>query len=147
MSESSPIYRVTIRLTPEVYAQLEAHGRSGKPLAAIVRDALLDYLARQPEQPATAEAAAPLGTAVAAMTARLDALEAQMQALTAQLAAVTATTAERQLEPPRQPRKLTPRQIRALRDKHRRGVSVPALMDEYGISRASVFRYLQSDKR
>jgi hypothetical protein len=44
-------------------------------------------------------------------------------------------------------RKLTPSQIRALRDKHLRGVPVPALMDEYGISRASVFRYLQSDKR
>jgi Arc/MetJ-type ribon-helix-helix transcriptional regulator len=43
--------------------------------------------------------------------------------------------------------KLTPRQVRALRDKHQRGVPVPALMEEYGISRASVFRYLQSDKR
>ena len=44
-------------------------------------------------------------------------------------------------------RKLTPRQVRALRDKHRRGVSVPALMEEYDISRASVFRYLQSEQR
>jgi hypothetical protein len=44
-------------------------------------------------------------------------------------------------------RKLTPRQQRALRDKYQRGVSVPALMDEYGMSRASVFRYLQSEKR
>jgi hypothetical protein len=44
-------------------------------------------------------------------------------------------------------RKLTPRQVRALRDKHLRGVPVPALMEEYGLSRASVFRYLQSDKR
>jgi hypothetical protein len=44
-------------------------------------------------------------------------------------------------------RKLTPRQIRALRDKHLRGVPVPALMEEYGLSRASVFRYLRSDKR
>jgi len=44
-------------------------------------------------------------------------------------------------------RKLTPRQVRALRDKHLRGVPVPALLDEYGISRASLFRYLQSDKR
>jgi hypothetical protein len=42
---------------------------------------------------------------------------------------------------------LTPRQQRALRDKYQCGVSVPALMDEYGISRASVFRYLQSEKR
>ena len=36
---------------------------------------------------------------------------------------------------------------RALRDKRRRGVTIPALMDEYGISRASVFRYLQKEKR
>jgi predicted transcriptional regulator len=43
--------------------------------------------------------------------------------------------------------KLTPRQVRALRDKHLRGVPVPALLEEYGISRASLFRYLQSDKR
>jgi hypothetical protein len=49
--------------------------------------------------------------------------------------------------PPARQRKLTPRQVRALRDKHLRGVPVPALMEEYGISRASVFRYLQSDKR
>jgi hypothetical protein len=42
---------------------------------------------------------------------------------------------------------LTPRQLRALRGKHRRGVPVPALMEEYGISRASVFRYLQSEQR
>ena len=44
-------------------------------------------------------------------------------------------------------RKLTPRQVRALRDKHLRGVPVPALLEEYDISRASLFRYLQSDKR
>jgi predicted HicB family RNase H-like nuclease len=43
--------------------------------------------------------------------------------------------------------KLTPRQVRALRDKHLRGVPVPALLEEYDISRASLFRYLQSDKR
>ena len=36
---------------------------------------------------------------------------------------------------------------RALRDKRRRGVTIPALMDQYGISRASVFRYLQKEKR
>jgi hypothetical protein len=44
-------------------------------------------------------------------------------------------------------RKLTPRQIRALRDKHLRGVPVPALMEEYQISRASLFRYLRSEQR
>ena len=43
--------------------------------------------------------------------------------------------------------KLTPRQVRALRDKRHRGVPIKALMEEYAISRASVFRYLQSEKR
>jgi hypothetical protein len=47
----------------------------------------------------------------------------------------------------RRARKLTPRQIRALRDKHLRGVPLPALLEEYGISKASLFRYLRSDKR
>jgi len=61
MSDSPPIYRVTIRLTPEVYAQIEAHGRSGKPLAAIVRDALVEYLSPQPATPQSfAELATPL---------------------------------------------------------------------------------------
>ena len=73
------VYRVTIRLTPEVYAQLEAQGRAGKPLATIVRDALVDYLARQPQQPQLplmVDDAIPLAAAMAAMTARLDMLEA-----------------------------------------------------------------------
>jgi hypothetical protein len=47
-------HRLMIRLSPELYAQLAARGRSGQPLAAIVRDALADYLARQPEQPRAA---------------------------------------------------------------------------------------------
>jgi hypothetical protein len=34
-----------------------------------------------------------------------------------------------------------------MRDKRQRGVSIEALMDEYGLSRASVFRYLQSEKQ
>ena len=40
--------------------------------------------------------------------------------------------------PARHGRKLTPRQIRCAEDKHLRGVTVPALMDEYGISRVCV---------
>jgi hypothetical protein len=43
-------HRVMIRLSPELYAQLAAHGSSGQPLAAIVRQALSEYLAKQPEQ-------------------------------------------------------------------------------------------------
>src|SRR5262245_48973218 len=67
-------YRVTIRLTPEVYAQLQARGSQGQPLAAVVRHALVDYLARQPEAPASAEE---LALAAAAVAARLDGLQVQ----------------------------------------------------------------------
>jgi hypothetical protein len=38
--------------------------------------------------------------------------------------------------------KLTPRQGQALRAKRARGVPVKALMEEYGVSKATVFRYL-----
>src|SRR5215471_7858851 len=51
-------YRVMIRLSPEIYAQLAARGSSGQPLAAIVRHALVQYLAQQPEQPPSAARAA-----------------------------------------------------------------------------------------
>jgi len=163
-------HRVTIRLTPELYAQLQARGSPGQPLAAIVRHALVEYLARQPEAPASAEE---LALAAAAVAARLDGLQAQVEALAARVETLAASgqpladarwqpeaaTAARKRQP-RQPeaddtapparpgqRKLTPRQQRVLRDKYQRGVPVPALMEEYGISRASVFRYLQSDQR
>jgi hypothetical protein len=155
MSDSNKMmpeeYRVTIRLTREVYAQLQARGSHGQPLAAIVRHALVEYLSRQPE---TSEHAVELATAVAAMAARLDGLQEQVEQLAARLETMAASeqpSAARPRQPGQPPaarqRKLTPRQIRALRDKHRRGVPIAALMDEYGISRASVFRYLQSEQR
>ena len=50
-------YRVTIRLSPALYAQLEARGSHGQPLAAILREALVNYLARQPGQPPPADLA------------------------------------------------------------------------------------------
>jgi hypothetical protein len=158
-------HRVTIRLTPDVYALLEARGSRGLPLAAIVREALIDYLNRQPEAVHSPEN---LTDTVAAMAASLDDLRAQVQGLTARVdtlaatrqpAADVAARARQPAGPTEEPtpasarplargqRKLTPRQIRALRDKHLRGVSVEALQDEYGVSRASVFRYLRSPQR
>jgi hypothetical protein len=209
--------RVTIHLDAETYAQLEARGHAGQPLAAIVRQALEDYLARQPDQPVSP---GNLAMTLAAMAASTQELQGQVQHLTARLDALAAseppmaastpvvaaerppaaadTLMELQIrvaalttrveileyalapsgqeatptpsdtaatEPPtaateaptpadtsqshtrRGQRKLTPRQQRALRDKRLRGVSIEALMEEYGISRASVFRYLQSEKR
>jgi hypothetical protein len=165
-------YRVTVRLSPELYAQLEARGSHGQPLAAIVRQALLEYVARQPETP---PAAPDMARMLADVAARVDALQDQVQALTARLdtlaatrqpaaasdrqpAADVAASARQPLadmavepstppRPPRGRRQLTPRQVRALRDKHLRGVPVPALMEEYSLSRASVFRYLRSSQR
>jgi hypothetical protein len=154
-------HRVTIRLTPDVYALLEARGSRGLPLAAIVREALIDYLTRQPEAVHSPEN---LTDTVAAMAARLDALQDQVLTLTAQVDALVAirqplAASERQpaadvaaaplapARPRRGRRQLTPRQVRALRDKHLRGVPVPALMEEYSLSRASVFRYLRSSQR
>jgi hypothetical protein len=40
--------------------------------------------------------------------------------------------------------KLTPTQAAALRAKRARGVSIKTLREEYGISKATVFRYLAS---
>jgi hypothetical protein len=80
-------YRVTIRLSPELYAQLEARGSHGQPLAAIVRDALADYLARQPEP--TGRLDVP-GTTLAAMAASLAELQAHVPQLTARLEGLAA---------------------------------------------------------
>ena len=163
-------YRVTIRLSPELAAQLQARGCHGQPVAAIVRQALVAYLARQPE---TAETAPVLADTVAAMAARLDALHGQVEHLAARLdlvaaerqpvaargrqpvadvaasprQAAAATTAPPADPPAPQPRprgqrKLTPRQIRALRAKRARGTPIKGLLEDYGVSKATLFRYL-----
>ncbi len=75
-------YRVTIRLSPELYTQLEARGSHGQPLAAIVRDALEHYLTRQPEPPQPAESPA---MTLAAMAASIADLQDQVQQLTARV--------------------------------------------------------------
>src|SRR5262245_1463900 len=118
----TPDYRVTIRLSPELATQLQARGSHGQPLAAIVRQTLVEYLARQPDTPAQAVELA------TAMAARLDGFQDQVEQLAARVETLTAsrlpqaaTTAELpQARTTRGQRKLTPRQIRALRDKRRR---------------------------
>jgi hypothetical protein len=90
---------------------------------------------------------------VASLQARLEQLEAALTPSAPrvrQRPTLRPTPAQPEAPQPRTAggqRKLTPRQQRALRDKYQRGVPVEALMEEYSISRASVFRYLQSDKR
>jgi predicted DNA-binding protein len=46
MSDTSNMaeFRVTIRLPADLYAQLQARGSHGRPLAAIVREALTETL-------------------------------------------------------------------------------------------------------
>jgi len=56
---------------------------------------------------------------------------------------ITAPPRARQATPPGQ-HKLTPRQAAALRAKRAAGAPIKDLMDNYGISKASVFRYLKT---
>jgi hypothetical protein len=144
-------HRLTIRLDAALYAQLAACGSQGQPLAAIVRQALLEYVARQLETP---PAVPDVALMLAAMAARLDALQEQVEALTMQVdalaairqpaAATTATPADTPAPQPRPrgQRKLTPRQIRALRAKRARGTPIKVLMEDYDVSKATLFRYL-----
>jgi predicted transcriptional regulator len=91
-------HRVTIRLDPEQYAELEHLGRHGQPLAAIVRQALAEYATRQPGQPMDPSE---LATTLADLAASLAELQGQVQDLTARVDALAAT---------RQPPAARPRQ-------------------------------------
>ena len=193
-------HRVTIRLPDDLYTQLAARGSQGQPLAAIVRQALIDYLARQPDHPTSA---ADLEETVAALAASMQDLREQVQTLTTRLDALAATqpplaasdallaasgqpaavstvssaaewqpeaatetptaadiaptaeptpadsSADRVPTPadsprgqPRGQRKLTATQRRELHRKRARGTPMKALMEEYGLSRATLYRYL-----
>jgi|RhiMetStandDraft_8_1073273.scaffolds.fasta_scaffold25268_1 hypothetical protein len=82
-------HRLTIRLPQDLYTQLAACGWSGQPLAAIVRHALQEYVARQREQPRSADETA---VTVAAMAARLDGLQDQVESLATRLEGLAAST-------------------------------------------------------
>ena len=95
-------HRVMIRLSPELYAQLAARGSSGQPLAAIVRHALVQYLAWQPEQPEQPDT---IRATVAALRTRLHELQSQVHALRARVDALAApqqpqAAAEQLQQPP-----------------------------------------------
>jgi hypothetical protein len=83
-------YRVTIRLSPDLYGQLEARGSHGQPMAAIVRHAIRDYLTRQP------------AADTAAISARLTSTEQRLEAFEATAASGS------QRQPPGQPPQATP---------------------------------------
>jgi hypothetical protein len=167
--------KISFRLSADLQAALATRVRQhGGRASDIVREALEGYLGLRPtERPTAPEQLSDTSDTVSDLAARVNALVSDIASLEERLERLEAyrtarTPRVRQRPTPRptvpQPepppaadtpqartaggqRKLTPRQQRALRDKHQRGVPVPALMEEYGISRASVFRYLQSDKR
>jgi uncharacterized coiled-coil protein SlyX len=82
-------HRLTIRLPQELYAQLASCGWPGQPLAAIVRQALQEYVARQTGQPRSLDETA---VTLAAMAARLDGLQAQVESLATRLESLAAST-------------------------------------------------------
>jgi hypothetical protein len=91
-------HRVMVRLSPELYAQLAARGSSGQPLAAIIRQTLIDYLAQQPEQPTRAAMQQPeqlqqpddIQAQLTALATSLQGLHAHLRALTARVDALAA---------------------------------------------------------
>ena len=82
-------HRLTIRLPQELYAQLASCGWPGQPLAAIVRQALQEYVARQTGQPRSSDETA---VTLAAMAARLDGLQDQVESLATSLEGLAAST-------------------------------------------------------
>jgi hypothetical protein len=103
-------YRVTIRLTPEVYALLEARGSRGMPLAAIVREALIDSLTRQPEAATPPDT---LAETVAILAASLEDLRQQVAALSSRVERLAAQSRQPAATPrqPRQPSAAKPQQL------------------------------------
>ena len=82
-------YRLTIRLSPDLYAQLAAGGSQGQPLSALVRQALIEYVTRQTGQPRSTEETA---LTLASLAARLDGLQDQVETLATRLESLTANT-------------------------------------------------------
>jgi len=82
-------YRLTTRLSPDLYAQLAACGSQGQPLSALVRQALIEYVTRQTGQPRSTEETA---LTLASLAARLDGLQDQVETLATRLESLTANT-------------------------------------------------------
>jgi hypothetical protein len=166
--------KISFRLSADLQAALAAHVRQhGGRVSDIVREALEAYLGVRPTaRPTDQTPMSDTSDTVSDLAARVGALVSDVARLQERLERLDAYRTTRpprarqrptppqpalppanppadppQARAPRGQRKLTPRQVRALRDKHQRGVPVPALMEEYGISKITVFRYLRSDKR
>jgi len=147
-----PAPRHTVRLPAALDTLVQARVRAGTPFAVLIREALSAYLAdppptREPTAADSANTVRGLGEQLAILRIRVDALE---QVLTrhrqsadggADRVLTSADTAG--TRPPRGQYKLTPRQVTALRAQRARGTPIKALMAKYGISKATLFRYLK----
>ena len=131
-----PSPRYTVRLPHALDALVQARVRAGTPVAVLIREALSAYLA---------DTATPADHATT-----VQALQEQLAALTQRVAALEQAPPRRRQRadtplariPGGQP-KLTPRQITLLRAKRARGARIKVLMEEFAISRATLFRYLK----
>jgi len=151
-----PNTRYTVRLPLALDALLQERIRtSGTPFAVLIRDALAAYLADTPPPgpltpAASADTVRGLQAQLAALTTRVEALEQGQSPLLTERRQPADRRADRAPTPVDMPqvhtragqRTLTPHQVRALRAKRTRGTPIKALMQEYGVSKATVFRYL-----
>jgi len=124
------------------------------PFGTLIREALSAYLAdKMPTGiPLFADSTDPLTVLHAHGTdlmARVKVIEEILTAWSqrADRKADRPRASRAQPTPARGQRTLTPRQQRALRDTHLRGVPVAALQEEYGLSKPTVLRSLRSLKR
>src|SRR5215471_16587193 len=148
-----PASRYTVRLPAPLDALVQARVRAGTPFAVLIREALSAYLADTPPTSALTTAAdsahtlQDLSEQLAILRIRVDALEQVLPRRRQSAARGAARDAHRTLTPadtvgarlPRGQYKLTPRQATAQRA---RGAPIRALMAKYGISKATLFRYL-----
>jgi hypothetical protein len=137
---------VTATVTETLTAALSALVQAAMP--RVVSDTTTDTHQTAPSG-ATSGAAVP-DTATATETDTAGSVPPQGAPATLVSDTITATETEttapprpRQATPPGQ-NKLTPRQAAALRAKRQRGASIKALMDDYGLSKATVHRYLKT---
>jgi CRP-like cAMP-binding protein len=109
------------------------HGcAQGPPFATLIREALVAYLANTPPTPA--DTLQRLAEQVAALTTRVDALERELTARRQQTDSYADTLRSR---------KLTPRQMAALLTRRPCGTPIKELVEEFGVCRSTVFRYLK----
>jgi Arc/MetJ-type ribon-helix-helix transcriptional regulator len=135
--------RYTVRLPPALDALVQARVRAGTPVAVLIREALSAYLADTSiptDHTATVQA---LQAQLAALTQRVEALEQASLRRSQRTDRLRTRAAALLVRLPGGQPKLTPRQITALRAKRARGAPIRALMEEFAISRATLFRYLK----